>query len=201
MVGLGAGKFTEGTLSVPEGDFPALNPLYHLPQKQYDSDSFIAFWPVMKKFFDEFKKFAAKGNVMDMAIGIMLGTAFNQIVQSLVNDIIMPPLGLIIGGIKFTDFKFLLKPATTDPAGKIVNDAVSINYGNFIQIFINFLIIAFSLFMAIKLLNVMKDRIEKKAKLQAEEAEEKELKPENKQVELLKDIKNLLEKNLEKSKN
>ena len=113
----------------------------------------------MKKFLDEFKKFAAKGNVIDMAVGIMLGTAFNQIVQSLVNDLIMPPLGLIIGGIKFSDFKFVLKGAVINSSGQTVSDAVTMNYGNFIQIFINFVIIAFSLFI-----NVMKERALKKAK-------------------------------------
>ncbi len=118
----------------------------------------------MKKFLDEFKKFAAKGNVIDMAVGIMLGTAFNQIVQSLVNDLIMPPLGLIIGGIKFSDFKFVLKGAVINSSGQTVSDAVTMNYGNFIQIFINFVIIAFSLFMAIKFINVMKERALKKAK-------------------------------------
>jgi len=149
-----------------------------------------------KKFFDEFKKFAVKGNVLDMAIGIMIGSAFNAIVQSLVNDIVLPPLGLIIGGIKFSDFKFVLKGPVYDASGKMISDAVSINYGNFIQILINFIIIAFSLFVAIKIVNTMKERAEKKQK-NAAEAEATE----TKEVQLLTQIKNILEKQNKQQRN
>jgi len=160
-----------------------------------DPDLYIS---SMKKFFDEFKKFAAKGNVLDMAVGIMIGTAFNSIVQSLVNDLIMPPLGLLIGGIKFVDFKLVLKDAVADPSGKIINDAVSINYGNFIQVFINFIIIAFALFVAIKIINTMKERAEKKQKQEEKKEEEKPTPHETKEVQLLTEIRNLLKEQAKK---
>ncbi len=95
------------------------------------------------KFLKEFKDFAMRGNVVDMAVGIIIGGAFGNIVNSLVNDIIMPPIGALIGGVNFTELKIPLKEAFIDSAG-IMQPAVTINYGNFIQITFNFLIIAFS---------------------------------------------------------
>jgi large conductance mechanosensitive channel len=106
------------------------------------------------KILDEFKKFAMKGNVVDMAIGIIIGAAFGKIVTSLVNDIIMPPIGLLIGGVDFTDLKAVLKGASVDDAGKAVS-AVTINYGAFIQSTIDFLIVAFAIFLMIKAMNNM----------------------------------------------
>lgn len=103
---------------------------------------------------DEFKKFALKGNVVDMAIGIIIGAAFGKIVTSLVNDIIMPPIGLLIGGVDFTDLKIVLKGASVDEAGKAIS-AVTLNYGAFIQTTIDFLIVAFAIFMMIKAMNNM----------------------------------------------
>ncbi len=99
------------------------------------------------KLLDEFKAFAMKGNVVDMAVGIIIGLAFGKIVSSLVNDIIMPPIGLILGGVNFTDLKVVMKVATE------TNPAVTWNYGNFIQVIIDFLIVAFAVFMIIKALN------------------------------------------------
>ena len=96
------------------------------------------------KFFDEFKAFAIKGNILDMAVGIIIGLAFGKIVSSFVADIIMPPIGLLIGGINFTDWKVVLKAATeTTPA-------VTWNIGNFIQAIVDFLIVAFAVFLAVK---------------------------------------------------
>lgn len=96
------------------------------------------------KFIDEFKAFAIKGNVVDMAVGIIIGAAFGKIVSSLVNDIIMPPLGFLIGGINFTDLKFVLKAASeTTPA-------VTLNYGNFLQVCFDFFIVALAVFGVIK---------------------------------------------------
>jgi large conductance mechanosensitive channel len=100
-------------------------------------------------FIKEFKSFAMKGNVVDMAVGIIIGGAFGKIVSSLVTDIIMPPLGLLIGGVNFQSLVIHLKPAGVDAAGKAVN----INYGNFIQTSLDFLIIAFSIFLFIKGIN------------------------------------------------
>jgi large conductance mechanosensitive channel len=106
------------------------------------------------KVIDEFKKFALKGNVVDMAIGIIIGGAFGKIVTSLVNDLIMPPIGLLIGGVDFTDLKIVLKGASVDEAGKAIT-AVTLNYGAFIQTTIDFLIVAFAIFMMIKAMNNM----------------------------------------------
>jgi large conductance mechanosensitive channel len=106
------------------------------------------------KIVDEFKKFAMKGNVVDMAIGIIIGAAFGKIVTSLVNDIIMPPIGLLIGGVDFTDLKIMLKGASVDEAGKAIS-AVTINYGAFLQTAIDFLIVAFAIFLMIKAMNNM----------------------------------------------
>lgn len=108
------------------------------------------------KLIDEFKAFAMKGNVVDMAVGIIIGAAFGRIVSSFVADILMPPIGLLLGGVDFTDLKVILKDPVMDAAGNIVAQAVSVNYGNFIQIIIDFLIIAFAVFMAIKALNSLK---------------------------------------------
>jgi len=108
------------------------------------------------KLVDEFKTFAMKGNVVDMAVGIIIGAAFGKIVSSMVSDIIMPPLGLLIGGVNFTDLKLILKAATE------TNPAVTWNYGNFIQVCFDFLIVAFSVFMVIKAINTAKKKEEAK---------------------------------------
>lgn len=108
------------------------------------------------KLIDEFKAFAMRGNVVDMAVGIIIGAAFGRIVSSFVADIIMPPIGLLLGGVDFTDLKVILKEPVMDASGKVLTQAVSINYGNFIQIVIDFIIIAFAVFMAIKALNRLK---------------------------------------------
>lgn len=99
------------------------------------------------KFIDEFKAFALKGNVMDMAVGIIIGGAFGKIVSSFVSDVIMPPLGLLVGGVNFTDLKVVMKEAIAE------SPAVTLNYGNFLQVTFDFLIIAFSIFMVIKFMN------------------------------------------------
>src|SRR5690606_22836270 len=95
----------------------------------------------------EFKEFISRGNVIDLAVGIIIGAAFGKIVSSAVADIIMPPLGMIIGGVNFVDLKLLLKPAEIDAAGKVVKEAVTINYGNFFQALFDFMIIAAAIFL------------------------------------------------------
>lgn len=102
------------------------------------------------KIIKEFKEFAVKGNVVDMAVGIIIGAAFGKIVSSLVADVVMPPIGLLIGGMNFTDLAFELKAATADSA------AVIIAYGKFIQTTLDFVIIAFVIFMVIRGLNKLK---------------------------------------------
>ena len=106
------------------------------------------------KFLDEFKTFAMKGNMVDMAIGIIIGAAFGKIISSLVNDILMPPLGLLLGGVNFTDLKLVMRAATE------VKPAVTWNYGSFIQALIDFLIIALSVFLLIKAMNAAKKKEE-----------------------------------------
>lgn len=100
----------------------------------------------MKKFLKEFKEFAVKGNVMDMAVGVIIGGAFGKIVSSLVNDVIMPLISKVTGGATFTELKYVLTPASPD--GSV--EAVTLNYGSFIQNIVDFVIIAFCIFMALK---------------------------------------------------
>lgn len=102
------------------------------------------------KLLDEFKAFAMKGNVTDMAVGIIIGAAFGKIVSSVVSDIVMPPIGLLIGGVTFTDLKLVMKAATD------THPAVTWNYGNFLQVTFDFLIVAFAVFMLIKAINSAK---------------------------------------------
>jgi large conductance mechanosensitive channel len=106
----------------------------------------------MKKFkiFQDFKAFAIKGNMIDMAVGVIIGGAFGKIVSSIVNDLIMPPLGLLIGGVNFKDLKLVLKPEFVKDGEEMA--AVTLNYGNFLQNVFDFLIIAFSVFLFIRLI-------------------------------------------------
>lgn len=113
-------------------------------------------------FVKEFKEFAMKGNVIDMAVGVVIGGAFGKIVSSLVTDIIMPPIGLLIGDVKFSELKLILAEAELNEAGEVAKQAVSINYGNFIEITIQFIIIALAIFMVIKGINSMKRKEEAK---------------------------------------
>jgi len=108
----------------------------------------------------EFKEFAMRGNVIDLAVGVVIGGAFGKIVASLVADVIMPPIGLLMGGVSFTDLKFILKEPVLDAAGAVTKAAVSINYGNFIQVTVDFLIVAMAIFMMIKAMNSMKRKEE-----------------------------------------
>ena len=108
------------------------------------------------KEFKEFADFAVKGNMIDLAIGIIIGAAFGKIITSLVSDILMPPLGLLLGGMNFTDIHITMKGAITDPAtGKILKEAVNLKIGNFIQSLVDFTIIGFSIFLLIKMLSRM----------------------------------------------
>ena len=122
-------------------------------------------------FLQEFKAFAMKGNVVDMAVGVIIGGAFGKIVSSVVADVIMPPIGLLVGGVNFTDLKWVMKDAVAEVKDEAVNvitaaqDAVTLNYGNFLQVTFDFLIIAFSIFLMIKLLTKLteKKKAEEKA--------------------------------------
>ena len=103
----------------------------------------------------EFREFAMRGNVVDMAVGIIIGGAFGKIVSSLVTDVIMPPVGVVLGGVDFSKLGITVKAATVDAAGAAV-PAVLISYGKFINAVIDFIIIAFCIFMVIKAMNAMK---------------------------------------------
>ena len=109
----------------------------------------------------EFKEFAMRGNVIDLAVGVVIGAAFGKIVTSLVNDVIMPPIGLLTGGVDFSDMKWVLKPAdNTDPAHKVAE--VAIQYGAFINTVVQFLIIAFVIFLLVKAINRLAPKPEDK---------------------------------------
>jgi len=100
----------------------------------------------------EFKEFAMRGNVIDMAVGIIIGAAFGKIVSSFVGDVIMPPLGVLIGGVDFSDLAIIIKQAVGEAP------AVTLGYGKFIQTLIDFIIIAFAIFMAVKAMNSFKKK-------------------------------------------
>lgn len=140
----------------------------------------------MGKFFNEFKAFAVKGNAVDMAVGVIIGGAFGKIVSSIVDDIIMPPIGWLIGGVNFTDLKFTLP--SEEIAGQTLPSA-TINYGNFIQTTFDFIIIAFCVFMLVKGIN----RLAQKEK-KAEEAKPTPAPTPSNEEKLLTEIRDLLKK-------
>jgi len=131
------------------------------------------------KFFDEFKKFAVKGNVIDLAVGIIIGASFGKIVSSLVSDVLMPPIGLLLGGVDFSNFIITLKSASES------QEAVVIRYGMFLNTLIDFLIIAFAVFWLIKGINLLKSKEENKPSNPPEPPAE---------IKLLTEIRDLLKK-------
>ena len=134
---------------------------------------------------NEFKEFSIKGNALDLAIGVIIGAAFGKIVTSLVADVIMPPLGLLVGGINFTGLKFPLKDAILDVNGKIIKEAVYLNYGNFVQTAFDFFLIALCVFMMVKIINSIKSSEASKTAKSIEPSPE---------VRLLSEIRDLLKK-------
>ena len=108
-------------------------------------------------FFAEFRKFVARGNVIDLAVGVIIGGAFSSITNSLVNDIIMPVFSAVLGGINFSDWKWVLKAATD------TTEAITVNYGAFLSAVLNFFILAFAIFCMVKAINTLHDRMVKKA--------------------------------------
>ncbi len=140
-------------------------------------------------FFQDFKKFIARGNVMDMAVAVVIGGAFGKIVTSLVNDIIMPLVGLATGGVNFSDMKYVLKTETTaEGVEKVVN---SINYGNFIQMIVDFLIISFCIFCVLRVVMNVQKKFEKPAEPEEPAAPAE---PVETTDDILKDIRELLKK-------
>lgn len=142
----------------------------------------------MGNFVKEFKEFAVKGNVIDMAVGVIIGGAFGKIVSSLVNDIIMPGIGVLTGGLNFSEHKFVLKQAVMKGT-EVITPEVAITWGAFVQTIVDFLIVALCIFVAIKAINQLK-----KAK-EEEPAPEAPAGPT--QEELLTDIKQLLQRQVE----
>ena len=140
----------------------------------------------MKKFFAEFKEFAMKGNVVDMAIGVVIGGAFGKITTSLVNDVIMPLVSRVTGGVDFSAWKWVLKAAEVDETGAETAAEIAVNYGSFIAVVLDFLIIALVLFMVVKAINKLRT-IGKKPEEPAEEEE-----PAPTSEELLTEIRDLL---------
>jgi large conductance mechanosensitive channel len=113
---------------------------------------------ICMKIWQEFKQFAIKGNAIDMAVAIIIGTSFNKVVNSLVNDVIMPPIGFVLGGVDFKNLQLILKPETLTDKGAAM-PAVALRYGMFINTVIDFLIVAFTIFIVVKLMNsVMNSR-------------------------------------------
>lgn len=127
----------------------------------------------------EFKDFAVKGNVVDMAVGIIVGAAFGKIISSFVKDIIMPPIGMMMGGVDFSDLGVIIQEAVGETA------AITINYGTFVQTVVDFLIVAMAIFVAVKAMNSMKKK--------EEAAPKEDPKPSNEEV-LLTEIRDLLKK-------
>ena len=145
-----------------------------------------------KSFFQEFKEFISKGNVLDMAVGVIIGTAFTKIVNSVVSDIIMPALGLLTGNIDFADLKIVLSEAVMD-GETVVKEELAIRYGVFLDALLNFLLIAICVFAVVKIFNTIKAKAEALKKKEEEEKPAEEPKPDP-QIVLLTEIRDLLKK-------
>lgn len=141
----------------------------------------------MSKFFEDFKTFAFKGNVIDMAVGVVIGSAFGKIVTSIVNDLIMPIFGAITAGAQFSSLKLVLSPAVLNEAGEVVKAEAAITYGNLIQNVVDFLLIAFSIFVFVRFVNKVSEKMKKE---EAAPAPEEPKGPT--QEELLAEIRDLL---------
>ena len=144
----------------------------------------------MKKFFQEFKAFAMRGNVVDMAVGVVIGGAFGKITTSIVNDIIMPLISMITGGVDFSQWKWVLKEAVVDAEGAITAAEVSVKFGSTIAIILDFIIIAFAVFCMVKALNSLHRKKEEPAP--APEPEPEPAPPAPTAEDLLTEIRDLL---------
>ena len=140
----------------------------------------------------EFKTFISRGNVLDMAVGLIIGSAFTAIVNSLVGDLLMPLLSMITGKVDFTEWKIVMQEAVLDEAGEEISAAISVNYGSFIQYIINFLLIAISVFLLVKVINVVREKAEKKKKEEEAAAAAEEPAAPDPQIVLLEEIRDLL---------
>ena len=146
----------------------------------------------MKKFIEDFKAFALKGNILDMAVGVVIGGAFGKIVSSLVADIITPLISLATGSLNFTDLKWVFKAAVVE-GGEVVTPEVAMTYGNFLQAIIDFLIIALSIFIVLRLIMNAEKKLESLKKKEVEEAvEEAPAEPEITELTILTEIRDML---------
>lgn len=153
----------------------------------------------MKKFFAEFKEFISRGNVVDMAVAVIIGNAFKAIITALVDNVIMPLISLAVGGINFTEWKWVLTPAVTEMVEgveTVVTPEVAVSYGILLQAIIDFLIVAFCIFLALKVILALqtktKELLTKKAEEAAEEVAAEE--PAETEMDVLRDIRELLKK-------
>lgn len=144
-----------------------------------------------KSLYQEFKEFAVKGNMIDLAIGIIIGTAFTRIVNSLVQSVIMPALGMVVGNFDFKHLRVVLKEAEVDASGTVLEEAVVVRYGEFIQAAFDFIIVALIIFAFVKIINSWKNK--------AEDPGNKEM-PTPKDIQLLTDIRDLLKEKNSSSK-
>ncbi|MDX1471061.1 MAG: large conductance mechanosensitive channel protein MscL [Flavobacteriaceae bacterium] len=135
-------------------------------------------------FFKEFKEFAVKGNMMDMAIGIIIGAAFNKVIDSLVKQVLMPPLSMLSNGVNYENRKFVLQEAEVDQAGNVVTEQVAIGYGLFFEALLDFFIIGLTVFIVVKFMNRLKTK--------AQDTQDKTVTT-PKDIELLSQISNLME--------
>lgn len=141
-----------------------------------------------KSFFTEFKEFISKGNVLDMAVGVIIATAFGKITTSLVNDVLLPFIGWLFGGMDLSKLNIVLRAAETDAAGTVVKEAVTIGIGTFIGAVIDFILVAFVVFLIVKAFNKARSLTERNKK---EEEKKEPPKPSNEEV-LLTEIRDLL---------
>ena len=147
-----------------------------------------------KSIFTEFKEFISRGNVMDMAVGVIIGGAFTKIVNSVVSDLIMPALGVLTGNVDFAELKLVLSEAVME-GETVVKEELAIRYGVFLDALLNFLLIAVCVFAVIKVINTIKEKAEKLKKKEEEEAKAEAPAPApDPQVVLLEEIRDLLKK-------
>ena len=148
----------------------------------------------MKKFIQEFKDFISRGNVLDMAIGVIIATAFGKITTSLVNDILMPFIGYICGARDMTALNLLVRPAELDAEGNVIKEAITIGFGTFIGTIIDFILVAFVVFLIVKAFNKAQEISAKKKEAEKQEAEKEPEAPKPTAEDLLTEIRDLLKK-------
>jgi large conductance mechanosensitive channel len=151
----------------------------------------------MKKFFADFKAFITKGNIIDMAVGVIIGGAFGKIVTSLVNDIITPLISILTGKVSLTELKWVINEAVLDEAGAVVTPELALTYGNFLQNIIDFLIIAISIFVVLRIMVTAQKKLESLKKKEEEEKKEEPAAPAETELSVLKEISEMLKKDAE----